>query len=294
MRRNGVVRRWGSKSDDFNINKEYLSTSNQYSANSDIFKIKKHPTVKFKSDYELLKLEDICYISKGMVVHANEKLAKGLFKLNDLLSHNLDKFHPKPFVEGKDLDKWSASSHKWLEWGTTRAPSLFSRPTFPELYNHNNKLLLAKVGSIRAVIDSKKFYCNEGVYVCLPWHYLKGTCNNSIKRVTRYKHETPVRLDLPKREALEDNSKDFNIKYLLAVINSKVAANFLDSTRRNNVQLYPDDWKKLPIPKAGVKQQNEIAKLVDEILLLRQDNLTQDVSAIESEIDDRVAALYGL
>lgn len=69
---------------------------------------------------------------------------------------------------------------------------------------------------------------------------------------------------------------------------------WIADARRNNISIYPDDWKKLPIPKASREQQNEIKKLVDDILLLKHTNPSHDISAIESTIDDRVAALYGL
>jgi hypothetical protein len=53
---------------------------------------------------------------------------------------------------------------------------------------------------------------------------------------------------------------------LLGVINSKIARDFLRSNRRNNIQLYPDDWKKLPIPNVPPEKQAPIVALVDQIL----------------------------
>ncbi len=50
-----------------------------------------------------------------MVVHADEKVAKGAFQLEDLLSATKDKLHPKPFVEGKDLNKWVLDKPKYKE-----------------------------------------------------------------------------------------------------------------------------------------------------------------------------------
>jgi hypothetical protein len=169
------------------------------------------------------ELEQICYITKGMVVHADEKVAQGAFELKDVLSANKDKLHPKPFVEGKDIDRWLATSQKWLEWGTQRAPSLFSRPTFIELYEQKEKLLLVKVGDVRAAFDNQHLYCNEGIYVCIPWHLLRNVRNNSLKKAARYVNERPIRPDLPKREELESLSQRYAIRYLLAVLNSSSA-----------------------------------------------------------------------
>ena len=80
-----------------------------------------------------LTLKEICYNSKGMVVHADEKRAPGAFALRDLVSDRKNSLHPKPFVEGKHLGRWTPITTRWLEWDTKRAPGLFSRPTFREL-----------------------------------------------------------------------------------------------------------------------------------------------------------------
>jgi adenine-specific DNA-methyltransferase len=240
----------------------------------------------------MLMLKDICYISVGMVVNADEKIAKNAFKLKDLLSKTKDKFHTKPFVEGKDLGVWLPKSYKWIEWGTERAPNMFRRKTFIELYEHQEKLMLVKVGAIRAVLDENRFYCNDGVYVCIPWHFLKNTRNNSIKKTAIYNDERISGNQLPCREELEKKSINFSAKYLLAVLNSSFTREFLKVNRRNNIQLYPDDWKNLPIPYATSEQQKSIIQLVDCILSAKHINLTADISDLEAEIDQLVYQLY--
>ena len=239
-------------------------------------------------------LDDICYISVGMVTNAHEHLAHGAFELKDLLSERRDASHPQPFVEGKDVGMWLPASHKWIEWGTKRAPGLFRRKTFSELYEQQEKLLLVKVGEIRAAYDNHRLYCNEGIYVSIPWHMLAGVRNNSLKKAARYKDEKPPRLDLPQREELEKTSRQFAVKYLLAVMNSTVARDFLRANRRNNVQLYPNDWKKLPIPDADAEAQAPIVKLVDKILAAKRENANADITAMEAEVDGLVTELYGV
>jgi len=80
----------------------------------------------------------------------------------------------------------------------------------------------------------------------------------------------------------------------MAIMNSSIAFEFLQSVRKSNTDLYPDDWKKLPIPKATPEQQKPIIELVDKILTIKYNNKTADVSKLEAEIDDKVAHLYGL
>jgi hypothetical protein len=239
-----------------------------------------------------LYLDRICYISVGMVVNADEKSAKGAFLTGDLISPIKDNLHPKAFVEGKNLSKWIFSENSWLEWGTSRAPHQFRRQTFPELYEHSAKLMLPMVGDVRGAIDTERFYCNHGIFVSVPWHLLYGVRNLSLKKSARYLGETPARPDLPKREELEAVSRRFAIKYLLGVINTSPARDFLRANRRNNVQLYPDDWKKLPIPDVSPQQQQPIVALVEQILTAKRANPNADLSALETELDQAVALLY--
>jgi type I restriction-modification system DNA methylase subunit len=245
---------------------------------------------------KVIPLGDICYLSVGMVVNSHEKLAQGLFKLHDLVSDKKDKLHPKCFVEGKDLDRWLPSRYKWLEWASERAPTLFRRPTFPELYEADEKLLILRIAGkkIRVCYDHAQMLSNHTVIVCVSWHRLLGVKNNSLKKAARYINEKPSSSNLPKREELERISKSFAVKFLMAIMNSSIAFEFLQSVRKSNTDLYPDDWKKLPIPEATPEQQKPIIELVDKILTIKYENKTADVSKLEAEINDRVAHLYGL
>ena len=241
-------------------------------------------------------LENICYITKGMVVHANEKVAKGSFKMDDLVSEKQDTLHPKPFVEGKDLGRWLPVKNNWLEWGTDRAPSLFSRPTFPEMYEVEEKILVQRSPGPdpKACYDNIFLHFTESSVGFIPWHFLCGVRNNSLKKAARYKDDKPPRSDLPKREVLEETSSNFSVKYLLAVMNSSVARDFLRANRRSNIHLYPDDWKKLPIPEVTAEQQAPIIVLVDKILSTLNADHNASVSDLEKEIDRLVSDLYGI
>ena len=52
--------------------------------------------------------------------------------------------------------------------------------------------------------------------------------------------------------------------------------------------------KRLPIPFASAEQQQRIARLVDRILTTKARDPEADTTALESEIDALVYALYGL
>ena len=245
-----------------------------------------------------LNLERICFITSGMEVHANEKKARGAFGLKDIVSDIEDDNHPKPFVEAKHLEgRWLPTIHKWLEWGTERAPNLFRSRRFLELFEVEEKLIsidmAAGLEQSRVVYDNQKLYHNHSAWSFVRWYTLVEVRNQSIQRQTRYRDETP-NPDLPKREELEEISCRFAVKFLLGVMNSAVAHDFLKKSCQSNIHIYPDDWKKLPIPDVLPEQQAPIVALVDEILAVKRANFEADVSALENKLDRKVSKLYGV
>ena len=245
-----------------------------------------------------LKLKEICYISVGMVVHADEKRAQGAFDLRDVVSDRKNARHPKPFVEGKHLQRWIPTTNRWLEWGTKRAPGLFRRPTFPKLYDVGEKLIsvdmAAGVEKLRVVYDDRQLYHNHSAWSFVPWHSLSGVRNRSIRRQARYRDEKLRNSGKLDRKQVEQNSRRFKIKFVLGVMNSTAARDFLRSNRRSNIHLYPDDWKELPIPDVSPEDQEPVIALVDGILATKDADPAADTEELEAEIDRLVCALYGL
>jgi len=185
-----------------------------------------------------------------------------------------------------------------LEWGTARAPTLFRRQTFPELYTVPEKLIsvdmAAGVEKLRVAYDNHQLFHNHSAWSFVPWHSLHGVRNNSLKKAARSRGKKPPRPDLPRREELEETSRRFAVKYLLGVMNSSVAREFLRSNRRSNIHLYPDDRKQLPIPDVPLSSQTPIVALVDEILTAKRANPNADLTVFEADLSTRVAALYDL
>lgn len=241
-------------------------------------------------------LESICYISYGLRPNSDENEAKGEFTTADVVSETRDRVHCRPYVEGKHLGPWLPITNLWIEWGTTRAPSRFCRPTFPELYTVPEKVLAQRSPGPDPVIcfDDRHLVFTPASVGFVPWHALSGVRNNSLKKAARYRGEKPPRSDLPKREELEETSRRFDVKFLLGVMNSRAAHDFLRANRRSNIHLYPDDWKRVPIPDVSPEQQAPVIKLVNQILAARKEDLKADVTDWEREIDERVYRLYGL
>ena len=79
-------------------------------------------------------------------------------------------------------------------------------------------------------------------------------------------------------------------------MNSRFAYHYLNNHRRHRLEnyFYPDDLRKLPIPKIEFQDQQPLALLADNILTLKRSNPQADTSALEAEIDRMVYKLYDL
>ena len=242
-------------------------------------------------------LTEICYISTGLRPWLASRLKNRHpnFITTDLVQETRDHKHPKKWVESKDLTRWFIHRVRYLEWGTARAPARFESKTFPELYEVPEKLLTKdiSVAGIEVAYDPHQCIPSHTAYCCVPWRNLSGVRNRSIKKQTRYSDEMQ-RPDLPQREELEDTSRRFAVKFLLGVMNSTTARDFLRANRRSNIHLYPDDWKNLPIPDVSLEQQEPIIELVDQILDAKRTDPVAEVSELEKKIDQIVYSLYGL
>jgi hypothetical protein len=240
--------------------------------------------LSFKGD-KFNILSDYVFISVGMVLNADEKKAKGLFIKDELLSTVENKINCKRYIEAKHIEKYKIKKTLFLEWGTERVPSLIRRPTFPELYERP-KLLVSKIGKIKATLDESNIYCDQTIRVMVIWNDLKSVKNKSIDNSVK-------RFQTNSRIALEKNSTQVNLKYLLALINSKLANYLLDQIRGiGNIDINPEYLKNIAIPKASLEQQQIFVNLIDQILNLKQ--LSLSTLELEEEIDNMVYKLYEL
>jgi type I restriction-modification system DNA methylase subunit len=224
-----------------------------------VFK-KQYDKFEIKIDYELLN--NICYTSVGMVINADEINCKGLFTKDDIISFVKIGNYSKPFVEGKDLKDYLIEQIKYLEWDTDRVPSKLRRKTFSELYE-GEKILRGRVTG--AVYDNTGIICNDGVIVFKRFCDLANVNQLSItSSITKNNNF--------KRNELEQISKQYYIKYLLAIINSKFAYWFLNNQRRHRLEnyFYPDDFRKLPIPKINTDEQIILAEKAENIMFLKK------------------------
>lgn len=228
-------------------------------------------------------LGDFCYISKGMVVNANENTEKGAFRKEDLISDSLDAIHCRKYIEAKDIDKYQVKRVRYLEWNTERCPDKLSRPTFRELYDRP-KLIMNCLGTINVTIDTEEhFLHNHSIYCAVLWKDLKDVINKSISSSVKKfcKH---------KRLVMESMSKEVDLYYLLGILNSSMADQLLADQRGGDYHIYPEHIRNLPIPVPQRETQDAIGKIAKEIPHRRETNT--DYSELEEQINRLVAVLY--
>ncbi|MCW5940061.1 MAG: Eco57I restriction-modification methylase domain-containing protein [Fimbriimonadaceae bacterium] len=287
------VKRRGESPEDFERLGESLDSAPQAALGARVFR-SDIQTVTVSA--AVIPLCEVCYISVGMVIHADEKRAHLAFKATDLISNTQDSMHPKRFFRGKDMERWRTPTPSYLEWGTSRAPQLFRRPTFPELYEVPEKLISMDLagGRPRVIYDNQQLFHNHSAWSFVPWHLLEGVRNASIRKTARYRGEPgrgAARMSQP-REELEEVSQRFEVKYLLGVMNSEPGARWMNAHRKNKMHIFPDDWREFPIPRASDADRDAIAALVQKCLDAKAADPTADVSAYEAEIDEIVERLY--
>ncbi len=211
------------------------------------------------SDYYLLN--QICYSTKGIVGNSDEKKYKGEFLVSDLLSSIKDDIHPKLYFEGKNIGKWILLSKRWIEFDTERSPLKWSRKGFSEMFEGTPKLVtMRSPGNIpRTILDVDNGYFNESAIGFKRWIDLNNINNKSLKNAYSNEEE---------RSDFEKISILYTYPFLLAILNSSVIRYELNTNRRSNIHIYPDDWKLLNIPKIENLKSEDIREIEEKSNLM--------------------------
>ncbi|MEJ7847799.1 MAG: N-6 DNA methylase [Pyrinomonadaceae bacterium] len=248
---NQTLRKWHGQLVDSILNAESVS---QLAYGENVFR----QTVSSQSYSDTTPMREICYISKGMVLHSHEVNYPGAFRKEILITFDKDQNHTTSYVEGENLTPYEVDDMRFLEYGeSARAPSQVSRPTFPQLYDRR-KIMRGETSSAwldnGTIIQNGWMFCNHSVHLFVRWCELKDVKNRSVTGEL-------ANQDFD-REELENISGTFSLEFLLAIINSPKGRAILEATtsssRRSRFQ--PDDFRKLPIPNATYVEQAVITE----------------------------------
>lgn len=264
----------------------------------------KRPEVRLDLN-DTVRWEEICYVSKAMVLHATEKLhdgdpvlvpssynpalyseqiiedlgAKGkrvrhkYFGRDDLVAEARDAVHTRMYIGSRGVLRGGVGRAQWLEYGAhTRCPSRVSRPTFPQLYDRDKVMFGAFTGV--AVDDGTAggwFVVPHTVRIAVKWCDLEGvnqrTLDDAREALRKDKRYSP------------EQSRELSVWYLCAIALSEPIQRWLYVNKRSmKDDVYPEDIKAIPVKRISLADQEPYIVLARERHLL-----WSELTALEAE-----------
>ncbi|MDO9339164.1 MAG: TaqI-like C-terminal specificity domain-containing protein, partial [Bacteroidales bacterium] len=202
----------------------------------------------------------------------------------------------KPFLEGKDLKKWTTPEiEKWIIF-TRRGTDIDKFSSIKDhLEKYKDRLIPKtkssdktgrKPGSYKwfEIQDSVDYY-NLFEESKIVWPNLQNKNKFLFDQEGRYINAPGV--IFPTKE-----------KYLLALLNSSLVWYFLTTicvVRSGGfIEVKPQYFEQIPIPEITDEIKTVLIDKVDKIIAFKKTDPAADTSALESEIDRLVYELYGL
>jgi DNA-binding transcriptional ArsR family regulator len=250
-----------------------------------------------------VRLDEICYVSKGMVLHSNERLQEGQvvlvppiydparfgeelvedlgsegkrirhrgFGRDDLVADHPDDIHTQPYLDSREVKRGGVGRIQWLEYGEhTRCPSRVSRPTFPELFR-SPKVMFG--GFTGVAVDDGSIISFlmvvDKVRVAVRWIHLAAVENRSLAKARPSDNYDKV-LQI---------SQSFSEWYLCALALSEPIQKWLHSQKRSMKEdVYPEDIKAIPIKRISTAEQEPFIRLEKE-----RHGLWRELTILEDE-----------
>lgn len=203
------------------------------------------------SDEENACLEAIAATENAAYLKGNAKFALGIVTGNnkEYISDQRDDDN-EVVLKGSSVQRYGfTASGNYIRF----APESFQQVAPTEMYRAKEKLLY-------------RFICEVPVFAYDDKQTLSlNSCN----------------IVIPEIDGL-------NMKYILAILNSSVAAYFI-SKKFNSVKLLRSHIEQMPIPVVSVEVQEGIVKKVDRIM-----NSCENISGLYEDLDNDIMAIFGL
>ena len=202
------------------------------------------------SDEENQCLNAISGIKNATYLKGNAKFALGIVTGNNKEYSFYFSFGYEIVLKGSDIQRYGMTpSGNYIRF----VPESFQQVAPVEMYRAKEKLLY------RFISEVPVFTYDDQQTLSL------NSCN----------------IVIPEIDGIE-------MKYILAIFNSSVAAYFI-SKRFNSVKLLRSHIEQMPIPVVPVDVQVSIIKKVDRIM-----NSSENISGLYKDLDNDIMALYGL
>ncbi|MFA5188282.1 MAG: N-6 DNA methylase [Patescibacteria group bacterium] len=219
-----------------------------------------------------LNLGEICYVNWGARTGNIKKY---------VVNKSINQFCKK-MINARNIDRYQLNFTN--DYIVYKKEELYN-PMFEELFE-SPKIIVRDISGrsrLKVTLDLEKYYAEHTVSLAVPYYFLKNVKRRGLEITTK-------QIEL---------SSNYDLRYLVALINSKLINWYFISKLGGGLHVYPDDVKKLPIYVANKEQQNKLVKLIDEMLKLnktiesREKNKTR-IEAVDYEIDKVVYKLYNL
>ena len=196
------------------------------------------PIIK-KIERNSIYLGDICYINWG-----TRSVPQSKFHLKESINSKC-----KPLIVGKNVNRYSLDyKNLWLLY----EPENLYNPMFPELFE-NEKIIIRDISGekgILAVYDNLNYYTSHTTSCCLLKHILSDKIND----------ESGIEL-----------SKNFNLKFILAIINSSLLDFYFKMMISSGIHVYLNDLRELRIYPVPLEKQEPFIENVNTMLHLNRD-----------------------
>jgi len=141
------------------------------------------------------------------------------------------------------------------------------------------------------------------------YHLPKIWCSYRSKDNAFVLDETSDYIGLTNTTVIFETNNDYSLKYLLAILNSKLFTyrykSIAKQTGNGVFEYLPNSLGKFPIPKADKKTRDKISMLADKMLELKKKEaaeknpqlktmISRQIDGVDKTIDEAVYGLYGL
>lgn len=241
----------------------------------------------FVSKANKIKLNTKVNVGDGVFVLSNSEFEKMKFSKKE-------KEIIKPYFTTEQLQKYYGKSKNkyWI---------IYTKSDIGKLDKKTKKIPINDYPKIKAHLDSFKNIITSdnkpyGLHRSREQHLFENKKIFALRKCPTEPKFTYTDFDCyVSRAFLVIQTDRINLKYLTGLLNSKLIAFWLrrrGKMQGNAYQLDKEPLYEIPIYKPSLKEVNEIAKLVEQILKLKKQD--KDSKVIENKIDELVYKLYGL
>ncbi len=251
-------------------------------------------------------LENIGNCNAGLFTGCDKVL---MLNKEDLLTINIEPEILLPVLRAENCSKWSASEPtKYViypyfekEGNTCLYSEDDLKRNFPETYKYlySNRDVLASRKDSRVTMEEKgHWYGLVRFGKKEMFNKLKIISPGEVQSHKFCLDDTKSGFSCARVFAITLNNSEYDIKYILGIMNTEIMKNFIQSIASlksgGYYQYSSNILNRCPIPSATPAQQKPIIDLVDKILAAKKANPQADTIKEEAEIDRLVYQLYGL